>query len=206
MRAVILIAFLMQVHGKELETSEINELANKMINQLSDRVFKALPLEDTDLDSSTLAKPGQVAMPKARLNALSPAQSVLLGGRTGPVSNAMQREEATLASESGRRSLLASMAMMAPLVAIAGEAMAEDNAYIAELEKLSKDNKAKNEKARNDVHDWNGRRFSIDTFKDPKLATVPDDMNAMPFIEKVPGKVAADLDVLKRTQSGTYTR
>lgn len=200
MRAVILIAFLMQVQGKELETSEINadELANKMLDKLSDRVFKALPLEDTDLDSSTLGKPGQVAMPKARLNALS-AQPGLLGGRTGTVANAMQQDEL------GRRSLLASLAMM-PVLAIASEAMAEDNAYIAELLKLSKDNKAKNEQARNAVHDWNGRRFSIENFKDAKLATVPDDMNAMPFIEKVPGKVASDLDVLKRTQKGTYTR
>lgn len=139
MRAVILISFLMQVHGKEVETNQIDdtedmgklvdelvqkvgadELANKMVDKLSDRVFGASPLEDADLDGTTLGKPAQAAGLNT-LSAVRPVQPLL--ARSRPVSNAMQqnREE-----ELARRSMLTSLALM-PLVAIAGEAAAADN-------------------------------------------------------------------------------
>jgi len=163
MRAVILIAFIAQVHAKEqdqitdqeaeelvnqisqMSNKDADDLVSKVINKLSDRLLQMLPLDDmqteSHLDDTTLGKAGAAAM--------APSQPQLMD----------------------RRSLAAGLAM-APLV-VAGQAnaaklrddpvvqTADSNAYVAKLVELSKANKAQNDKGRQATQNWNAKRFSI---------------------------------------------
>merc|ERR1712094_22760 len=76
-----------------------DELVDRMVDKLSDRVLQALPFHDTedtedaDLDSTTLGKPGALATPSSRMGTLAaarPAQPLLAAGRLGTIANARQ--------------------------------------------------------------------------------------------------------------------
>jgi len=210
----ILIAFTAQVNAKDLESNQINddsedmskmlnelvdkvgadELVDRMMNKLSDRVLQALPFHDTedtedaDLDSTTLGKPGALAMPSSRVGALGaarPAQPLLAAGRSRPIANA---------EASDRRSMATALALM-PLVALAGQANAvtADNPYVAELLKRSKDNKAENDKKRFQAQEWNAKRFSLSNYKAKELKGIQaDDENFLPFLAKQKALIARD--------------
>jgi len=225
--AAILIGFTMQINAKDLETKQTDddedlskmleemvnkggadELVNRMVDKLSDRVLQALPFHDTDdtedadLDSTTLGKPGAMAMPSSRLGTVAatrPAQPLLAAGRSRPIANARQQSEELL----DRRSMAGALALMAPLVTLAGEALAvqagADNPYVAELVKRSKENKADNDAKRKQAILWNVKRFSIENYKNPQLKNVvADDENFIPWVAKVPELTKRDNDALAK--------
>merc|ERR1719277_398171 len=84
--------------------------------------------------------------------------------------------------QEGRRAALTGLAVM-PFLATAEQARAEKNAYIDELLKRSKDNKAKNNADRLNTQNWNGKRFTVDSKLKP-VATPPK--------IDVPAKVKSD--------------
>lgn len=206
MRTVIvavLIAFNVQVHADEakkpeeskMTDTEFDEVLNKMVAKLSERVF-----QETDLDGTTLAKPG-AAMAAAR--PALPAARPFLQGRSMPVMNAKLNpaEEAAL-EEVGRRAVLNAVALMpAVLGALATPAnAASDNSYVAALLANSKANKEKNDKTRKEQQKFRSRRFSIDLFNDPAFFDTKD-QDPAPWSSDVWKKQAADKKVLMEAMS-----
>lgn len=178
----MMIAFFAQGHAKEttnvedlLANVDMNELVNKMVDKLSQR----LNLEDTDMDSTTLGKPGAMAT-QAR-----PVVSPVLADR---------------------RAIAGGIALM-PLVAVVGGANAADkipnyeqaseNAYISALLENTKNNKAANDAKRAATQAWNGKRFGIMQNRKLKDAT-PDLENAIPWVPNVPTLGKRDMETLKR--------
>merc|ERR1711862_1074843 len=96
-----------------------------------------MPLEDTDLDGTTLGKPSQLAAPTARLNALPFARPV-----------PSQTQAAALTSDQDRRAFMTGLALL-PLVAMVGEAdAANTNAFVSKLVEKSKADKKTNDAKR----------------------------------------------------------
>lgn len=191
MRAIIvatLIAF--GVHAEEpkadqMTDKEFDELLNKMVAKLSDRL-----LGDTDLDATTLGKPGAGAL--ATHAALPVARPFMQGGRALP-SAALPPKAEELAQ---RREILGGLALM-PLLAMTGPALADvdaSNPWVAALLENTKKNKAANDKSRFDVSNFRSRRWSIELFKDPELANAKEWVpgNPKPWSKEVFEKQARD--------------
>jgi len=151
MRAIIvsvMIAFTVQVHAKEVETNEMTDveaekLIKNVVDKLSDRLLRELNLQDSDMDGTTLGKPGTAGQLAAPSGGLATA--------THP--------------DLDRRSAMSGLAAMMPLVAIMGQAFADDNAYINALLEKSKANKEKNDAGRLQQANWNSKRYSIELKK-----------------------------------------
>lgn len=80
-KMTFLVAAFALAHGKELAVNETSDLqdsmdtfvdqyVNKFANRLTDRAVKALSLQNTNLDDTTLGKPGQLPLGNTRSAAL----------------------------------------------------------------------------------------------------------------------------------------
>jgi len=193
-----------------LDKVDADELMKMLMDKLSDRLLQSLPLEDsaqdTDMDGTTLGKPGAMAAPASGLKTLPASRPVQPFLRQG---NMMSRssepeapEEGALTPDQTRRAMTQMMAGLAllPLALLAGEADAKSgpvkygtssDPYVQALVTKSKENMEKNNEERYQTAQWNAKRFSMEL--NNALKDVKSPNRGWPDVE---AKVARDKAVV----------
>jgi GTP-binding protein len=88
--AIILSAFAAQLHARGQDS--MDEVAGRLVDKLVAKL-SGLDFQNTDMENTTLGKPGQLAMPNAQSNFVSAPLASLTGGQARAVPNVRPRRQ-----------------------------------------------------------------------------------------------------------------